>query len=233
MKKKTSALTFIILICSNDAVVAHYMTILDKLARRNRRHAKLRWGSNMRPAALDVLRNYSEEFQLSVASGDLLFLDQGWYVTNSGLTRLARRNRCAGIHVQPVPGFSDPSASRWAFKATVYKSRNCKGFVGYGDADTSNVSPLVRGAEMRVAETRAVNRALRKAYGIGLCSVEELGSRTEPTQSQRQASKLPPQPTNGNYGGPRVRDRLCQIIRLHQLDPNLVKSYATAYGGVN
>ena len=227
--KKTSALTCTILICSNDVVVAHYMTILDKLARRNRRHAKLRWGSNMRPAALDVLRNYSEEFQLSVASGDLLFLDQGWYVTNSGLTRLARRNRCAGIHVQPVPGFSDPSASRWAFKATVYKSRNCKGFVGYGDADPSNVSPLVHGAEMRVAETRAVNRALRKAYGIGLCSVEELGSAADSAQPQRQTRKFPPQPANGNYGGPKVRDRLCQIIRQHQLDPILVKSYAADF----
>src|SRR5438132_5547890 len=231
MKKKTSALTFTILICSNDAVVAHYMTILDKLARRNRRHAKLRWGSNMRAAALDVLRNYSEEFQLSVASGDLLFLDQGWYVTNSGLTRLARRNRCAGIHVQPVPGFSDPSASRWAFKATVYKSRNCKGFVGYGDADPSNVSPLVHGAEMRVAETRAVNRALRKAYGIGICSVEELGFFAESANSSRQP-KLPPQPANGNCGGPKVRDRLCQVIRQHQFDPNLVKSYAADYCGV-
>src|SRR5437588_4149798 len=229
--KKTSALTCPILICSNDVVVAHYMTILDKLARRNRRHANLRWGSNMRAAALDVLRNYSEEFQLSVASGDLLFLDQGWYVTNSGLTRLARRNRCAGIHVQPVPGFSDPSASRWAFKATVYKSRNCKGFVGYGDADPSNVSPLVRGAEMRVAETRAVNRALRKAYGIGLCSVEELGSAAESAQPQRQTRKLPPQPANGNYGGPKVRDRLCQLIRHHQLDPNLVKAYAIDFCG--
>jgi hypothetical protein len=26
---------------------------------------------------------------------------------------------------------------------------------------------------MRVAETQAVNRALRKAYGIGICSVEK------------------------------------------------------------
>src|SRR5439155_16776497 len=231
MKKKTSALTFTILICSNDAVVAHYMTILDKLARRNRRHAKLRWGSNMRAAALDVLRNYSEEFQLSVASGDLLFLDQGWYVTNSGLTRLARRNRCAGIHVQPVPGFSDPAASRWAFKATVYKSRNCRGFVGYGDADPSNVSPLVHGAEMRVAETRAVNRALRKAYGIGICSVEELGSSAGSVTSNRESKKPPPQPANGNYGGPKVRDRLCQLIRQHQLDPTLVKAYATEFCG--
>jgi hypothetical protein len=72
--------------------------------------------------------------------------------------------------------FCDAAASRWAFRAIVYKSPRCKGFVGYGDADPSNVSPLVRGAEMRVAETRAVNRALRKAYGIGICSVEEIGS---------------------------------------------------------
>jgi hypothetical protein len=73
-------------------------------------------------------------------------------------------------------GFCDPAASRWAFKATVYKSRTCKGFVGYGDADPFNVSPLVHGAEMRVAETRGVNRALRKAYGIGICPVEEIVS---------------------------------------------------------
>ena len=33
---------------------------------------------------------------------------------------------------------------------------------------------------MRVAETRAVNRALRKAYGIGICSVEALGAPSDP-----------------------------------------------------
>ncbi len=84
---------------------------------------------------------------------------------------------------------------------------------------------------MRVAETRAVNRALRKAYGIGICSVEEIGSFTE-RPSPRAAKKLPPQPANGNYGGPKVRDRLCQLIRRHQLDATLVKSYATDFCGV-
>jgi hypothetical protein len=78
---------------------------------------------------------------------------------------------------------------------------------------------------MRVAETRAVNRALRKAYGIGVCSVEEMGSFAESPQP-REAKKLPAQPANGNYGGPKVRDRLCQLIRQHQLDATLVKSYA-------
>jgi len=126
---------------------------------------------------------------------------------------------------------------RWAFEATVFRSRTCRGFSGYGDADPSNVSPLVHGAEMRVAETRAVNRALRKAYGIGICSVEEIGSLTEPTPSSPEAKKLPPQTVNGkngnngNYGGPKVRDRLCQLIRQHQLDANLVKSYAVDFCG--
>src|ERR1700685_3436055 len=128
--------------------------------------------------------------RFSVESGDLLWLDGHWYVTHSGLIRLARRNHCAGIHVEPVEKFSDPAASRGAFKATIYKSRTCRGFVGYGDADPTNVSALVRGAEMRVAETRAVNRALRKAYGIGICSVEEMGTAPNPIE------KLPPQKVN-------------------------------------
>jgi hypothetical protein len=174
---------------------------------------------------------FPKRYRLSVESGDLLRLDGHWYVTHSGLIRLARRNHCSGIHVEPVAQFSDPAASRWAFKATVYKSRACRGFVGYGDADPNNVSHLVQGAEMRVAETRAVNRALRKAYGIGICSVEEIGSPAEPLRSE-ESQKLPPQPPNGNGNGRTVRDRLCQVIRQHQLDPNLVKSYATDFCAV-
>src|SRR5262249_47809190 len=144
-----------------------------------------------------------------------------------------RMNKCAGIDVSPVRTFSNVPAARWAFKATVFKSRCCRGFVGYGDADPSNVSPLVHGAEMRVAETRAVNRALRKAYGIGICSVEEIGSSSGPFQNPANSGKIRPQPANGNgYGGPKVRDRLCQIIRQNQLDPTLVKAYATDFCGV-
>jgi hypothetical protein len=196
----------------------------------NRRIARQLWGQ-ISPMVLSCLRELTSEYLLSVASGDLLLLDGRWYVTHSGLLGLARRNRCAGIKVQPVQSFCEPSAQRWAFEATVYKTKACRGFVGYGDADPSNVSALVHGAEMRVAETRAVNRALRKAYGIGICSVEEIGSFTESSQSSRETKKISPQPANGNYGGPKVRDRLCQIIRQHQLDPNLVKAYATDFCG--
>src|SRR5437588_877209 len=125
-----------------------------------------------------------------------------WYVTHAGLLRLAQRRHCAGIKVQQVREFCDPTMGRWVFKATLYKNRGSKGFVGYGDANPTNTSPLVRGAEMRVAETRAVNRALRKAYGIGLCSVEELGWLTGSpgsTKEENQSAKSPHQ--NGSSNG--------------------------------
>jgi len=86
---------------------------------------------------------------------------------------------------------------------------------------------------MRVAETRAVNRALRKAYGIGLCSVEELGWAPRVTApappDQRKASA---KENNGQQNGqPRLRDRLCILIRQHHLDAGLVKAYAADYCG--
>ena len=162
---------------------------------------------------------------------DILLLGARWYVTHSGLLRVAQRRRCSGITTELAESVSNPNEGRWVFKATVVKSGTDR-FVGYGDADPSNVSLLVQGTEMRVAETRAVNRALRKAYGIGICSVEEIGSFAEPRQPSPEPKKLPPQPSNGNHGTPKVRDRLCQIIRQHQLDPNLVKAYAADFCGV-
>lgn len=126
----------------------------------------------------------------------------------------------------------DASVGRWLFKAIVYKSAGSKGFVGYGDADSSNVSPLVRGAEVRVAETRAVNRALRKAYGIGLCSVEELGWEAKTCALSDPQKQPSAKSSNGHQNShPRLRDRLCLLIRQHQLDANLVKLYAADFCG--
>src|ERR1035441_2792098 len=199
----------------------------------NRQLAQRLWGA-LSSDAIQRLDDLTTRYKLSIASGELLLIAGNWYVTHAGLLGLATRKHCAGIHVSPCEDLCDVKGSHWAFVATVYKSETCRGFVGYGDADPFNVSPLVHGAEMRVAETRAVNRALRKAYGIGICSVEEIGSFAEPTPPSPESKKLPHQPVNGNngnYGGPKVRDRLCQLIRQHQLDANLVKSYAVDFCG--
>ncbi len=197
------------------------------------RTAEGRWGPLSRSARL-ALQELTNRYQLSVSRGDVLYLDQNWYISHSGLLNIASRKRCHGIHVRPAREFCNPAVSRWAFKATVYQSPKCKGFVGYGDADPSNVSPIVRGAEMRVAETRAVNRALRKAYGIGICSVEELRTFSgplPPAASQKKPVRQA-EPGNGNGHHP-LRDRLCLLIRQQQLDPALVKAYAVDYCDVS
>jgi hypothetical protein len=200
--------------------------------RANARRARSIWG-HLPSATFDALRQLTGRLGLSVAAGDLQLLEHRWYVTHSGLLRIAERRRCCGIKTTIEDRLSDPLANRWVFKATVYKSPTSRGFVGYGDADPSNVSTLVRGAEMRIAETRAVNRALRKAYGIGLCSVEELGAVShfaapagnhEPPTSSHSS--------NGSSNGqPRLRDRLCVLIRQYNLDPTLVKAYAADFCG--
>jgi hypothetical protein len=202
------------------------------LARQN-----IKWARRLNPEnesrSLGQLRDLSLTFGFSLATGELMQLNGAWYVTHAGLLRLASRKHCAGIDVERVDESSDPLTGRWVFKATVFKRSSSIGFVGYGDADPSNVSSLVHGAEMRVAETRAVNRALRKAYGIGLCSVEELGAFSSPARnSPGPSSSNGSHSSNGSgHGEPRLRDQLCLLIRQHNLDSNLVKAYAADFCG--
>ena len=95
----------------------------------NVRLAKRRW-AGLPKIALIALRELSREYRLSVALGDLLYIDGRWYVSHAGLLRIAKRKRCSGIEVECAGEFSDPAATRWAFKATVFKAGASKGFVG-------------------------------------------------------------------------------------------------------
>src|SRR5271167_660722 len=208
----------------------------DPRVRENLRFAHRVIAGTLPIRLAESLKTLSRDFDFSLRRGELQLLNNSWYVTHIGLLRLARRKRCRGIHVETVDSLCDTASSRYVLRATVYPSKDSAGFVGYGDADPSNVSLMVRGAEMRIAETRAVNRALRKAYGIGICSVEEIGSNPGPMAAP-DLHKSPPNGTNGNRNGNgngsghKVRDRLCQLIRQHKLDPELVKAYAVDFCG--
>jgi hypothetical protein len=56
-----------------------------------------------------------------LASGEILLIEGRWYITHSGLLRIARR--CCGIHVEAIPELCDSHVSRFTFKATLYRSR--------------------------------------------------------------------------------------------------------------
>lgn len=193
----------------------------QKLLRQNFAIATRYWGA-LNSGQATILRDLTYRFSFSIAMGDLIAIERALYVTHSGLLRLAYERQCLGIQSQVVEDICKPDESFWAFKAVVFRDSQCVGFSAYADAHPGNVSQLVRGAEMRVAETRAVNRALRKAYGIGLCSADELGIRPERSgPSAEQCRKTP------------ARDRLVQLIREYQLDPRLVKRYALDFCGAS
>jgi len=97
------------------------------------------------------------------------------YVSHSGLIRLARRKRCAGIHVEPVAQSSDPASSRWAFKATVLSRLNAGVSLAMAMPIHGMYLPWSTARKCGWPK-RADNRALRKAYGNGTGSVEEIGS---------------------------------------------------------
>ena len=170
-----------------------------------------------------------------MASGDIQQIDGRWYVTHAGLLRTAQRRRCSRhsdfASKEPV---SDPIASRWVFKATVYKTPTSKGFVGYGDADPSNTSLL-----WSVAPKCA---SPKLEPSTGLCEKPtESDSAVSKSWGRSQLRKSPPRSrriqmvvheSNGSSNGqPRLRDQLCLLIRQHNLDPTLVKAYAADFCG--
>ena len=78
---------------------------------------------NINRARIQALKELTKQFSFSFASGDVIQLENGWFVTHTGLVRLARRKRCRGIHVEAVDSLCDCAANRFVLKATVYPSK--------------------------------------------------------------------------------------------------------------
>ena len=99
---------------------------LRSLTLQNIRAARRNWVISDNQVA--NLRTLTTEMRLSIAAGDLSLLDGKWYVTHSGLMRLARRRRCVGIEVRPVHKLCQPTSNHWVFQAIAYKFGSSKGF---------------------------------------------------------------------------------------------------------
>jgi len=75
------------------------------------------------------------------------------------------------------------------------------------------------------------------------CIVPKLVEFPGPPERRSKSATFPPKGTctkgdgaeegKQSSNGHKVRDRLCQIIRQHRLDPELVKAYAVDFCGIN
>src|ERR1017187_8197068 len=88
-----------------------------KLFRENLRLA--RGSAPFSSHATDLLASITKDFQFSFKAGELQIINGHWYVTHTGLLRLARRKKCSGIHVEAVDSLCDSAANRFVLKATV------------------------------------------------------------------------------------------------------------------
>jgi len=92
------------------------------------------------------------------------------FITFEGLLAQFHNNGGSSIRTQELP---NSTAEEPRFKAIV---KGEKGeFMGHGDANNLNVNKLVAKHKYRMAETRAIARALRWYNNIGMCSLDELG----------------------------------------------------------
>lgn len=92
------------------------------------------------------------------------------YVTHKGLVWLAHIKGLQSVDVEMI--HSDFEKFLFIFKATVVGERGT--YVGHGDASTKSVSKGILPHLIRMAETRAVSRALRLYLGVGITSKDEI-----------------------------------------------------------
>ena len=91
------------------------------------------------------------------------------FILHEGLLDAFHKNGGKVLSTELVP----TQDGIYLFKATAEGEKGI--FTAHGDASPSNVNSMIAKHLIRMAETRAVNRALRFYNNIGMCSVDELG----------------------------------------------------------
>ena len=204
------------------------------LVSENLRFAKRFVSATLQPVLLEQLRQLTRNFSLSLKGGDLLLLSGGWYVTHAGLIRLAKRCHCSGIQVQPVRQLSDQATCRYTFRATVYKSARCRGFVGYGDADPSNVSAwsTVPKCASRKPEPSTVPSAKPTASASARLRKSGPSPNHRNPPESRRSFRRNLQTETGTTAARRFGIAFARSFASINSIPTLVKAYATDFCGV-
>jgi len=105
-------------------------------------------------------------------------------VSLKGLLSIAHDEELKSVRTRIVELPTSANGQRAVVRAVVRTKRGI--FTGTGDATPENVNPEVVGHIIRVAESRAIARALRLAVNIGEVAIEELGARTVRVSASEQ-----------------------------------------------
>jgi hypothetical protein len=109
-----------------------------------------------------------------ISKKNIITLQGKQFITHAGLLEIAHKEGLQGIETEILQFPTENTKNECIIKATV-TMKDEKKFSGIGDANGTNVNRSIAPHLIRMAETRAVNRALRFATNIGMTSSEELG----------------------------------------------------------
>ena len=127
-------------------------------------------------------------------------------ITLKGLLAIAHDEGLTAITTEVVQLPTDDNGKVAVVRATV-ETRKGR-FSGIGDANPTNVNRRIAPHILRMAESRAVARALRLAVNIGEVAVEELGDDVAAAEAQGRAPTLSsaaspvPAPASSLHGPP-------------------------------
>lgn len=126
-------------------------------------------------------------------------------IAYKGLLSVAHDEGLKFVKTEVVQVPTEDNARTAIVRATVRTRRGV--FTGIGDANPGNVNKRVAPHVIRVAETRAVARALRVAVNIGEVAIEELGDdfaidgSTAQSANDTTREQSAPRGNNGSNGG--------------------------------
>jgi len=110
----------------------------------------------------------------------------GQFVTYEGLLTLAHENGLDTIATTMLG--LDREKKACEFKAVASGERGT--YAGHGDADPTNVGGNILPSYIRMAETRAIARALRVYLGIGMTAKNELPTGMEDKKKARSSEQV-------------------------------------------
>ena len=144
----------------------------------------------------------AQQLGLNPILGHLTIIQDRLYITNAGLLHIAHNSgKLQGIKTRPATeeerkayflGNNPKDIHLW--KAEVYLKGQKEPYVGWGKASTNEKSWAVKSNPQEMAETRAVNRALRKAFNVaGYTSVEEIDEDPQFTDENDEEEPITPE----------------------------------------
>jgi hypothetical protein len=155
----------------------------ELLKQESRDIAKALWAGKLTPNEQAAVNNICKLYNLDPLQKQIIVLGGNFYVTKSGILSIAHQDVNPPEGIELIPATKQeredahvPDDSHY-WKAVIYKQSMAKSFNEFGEANAANVKLNIKDwrSISDMAKTRAVNRALRNAYRIGLTSLEEMG----------------------------------------------------------